>query len=337
MSPQFVDLNNDGDVDIVAGTFDGSPHVAYGSTKGFAQPQHITDASGNRVILDQYWDYDAKKWVHGDQKDTRHCTSVFAFDWDGDDDFDLLLGDYKSGYVLLVLNLGSNTSPQFSTEKTPVRANGKTIKLRQRIATLRMLDWDGDGRDDLLCGTFGSPMLRATGGEIHWFRNTGTATTPRFAKATVLVKYALPSPGIMAGPGAGYYFDATDYDGDGDLDFLIGGKTTVLPKEPELTATEQARVKQLQNELQLARKGRTNIRKAAKAVARDENGRPDNKKLTEELAKHKAELDALAKRADAARLELNVLSPARRVENLVWLYRNRSNSKQAGPTIERNR
>jgi hypothetical protein len=36
MSPQFVDFDADGQLDIVAGTFDGSPHLARGTREGLA-------------------------------------------------------------------------------------------------------------------------------------------------------------------------------------------------------------------------------------------------------------------------------------------------------------
>ena len=52
MSPQFVDFNGDGHLDIVAGTFSGSPWIAFGTADGFAQPGMIHDRSGERIVID---------------------------------------------------------------------------------------------------------------------------------------------------------------------------------------------------------------------------------------------------------------------------------------------
>src|SRR5262245_11580325 len=106
MSPQFVDFDGDGALDIVAGTFDGSPHVAYGSKEGFAQPVSILDAAGQRIVLNQFWNYESAKWdetrrcdVAGSSPPIGQATSAVAFDWEGDGDLDLLLGDYRSGRI----------------------------------------------------------------------------------------------------------------------------------------------------------------------------------------------------------------------------------------------
>src|SRR5687767_7151006 len=98
MSPQFVDFDADGKLDIVTGTYDGSPHLARGDGKGWHQPSHILDASGARIVIHSFWNDDTDKWdqttrgdVAGQPPATGRCTSAVALDWDGDGDLDLLL------------------------------------------------------------------------------------------------------------------------------------------------------------------------------------------------------------------------------------------------------
>ena len=131
MLPQFVDFNADGFMDIVTGTYDGSPHVAYGSANGFNKPGHILDRNGDRILLGQFWDYKAETWQSGDG----HCTSAVAFDWDADGDYDILLGDYNKGHLALRINEGTNEKPAFSTNNKPVMI--ERHRLRHSLSTLR--------------------------------------------------------------------------------------------------------------------------------------------------------------------------------------------------------
>ena len=122
MTPQFVDFNADGYIDIVTGTFDGSPHVAFGTENGFDQPSHILDADGDRMLIGQWWCYDNERWESGKDQ----CISAAAFDWDDDGDYDLLLGDYRKGHLYLRENAGTNAEPKFSTENVAIEMGDGT-------------------------------------------------------------------------------------------------------------------------------------------------------------------------------------------------------------------
>src|SRR5687767_6726032 len=152
MSPQFVDFNADGNLDIVAGTFDGSPHVAYGTGKGWKQPEQILDQNGARIVMNQFWNFDTKKWDSTTRCDeagkapaNEHLTSAVAMDWDGDGDLDLLLGDHNDGRLYRRMNEGAKDKHRFATVNLPVLAGGEPLRLPGTIATIRLFDWNRDG------------------------------------------------------------------------------------------------------------------------------------------------------------------------------------------------
>lgn len=133
--------------------------------------------------------------------------------WDGDGRKDLLVGD-ANGQITLFLNTGSDAAPLFGAgvllEVGP--AGGKApIDVGIR-ATPLFLDWDGDGRRDLVVGAYD--------GRIHLFLNSGTDTAPDFLAESfaqsglgdLVVDSVRSSPVVM------------DLDEDGRKD-LISGNT----------------------------------------------------------------------------------------------------------------
>ena len=238
MAPQFVDFNADGFIDIVTGTYDGSPRVSYGSDNGFAEPKHITDRAGNRMVMEMYFTHDTGSWSGTSGS---HCISTVAFDWDNDGDFDLLLGDYKEGRLMLRVNEGSEKEPAFATENTPVMIGDQPFKVKGGMSAPQLVDWDGDGLTDIVTGSMQQ-------GGVFFYRNTGKTGAPEFANpVTLLGPEAILSE--KSEPTLGMYAFAHDMDDDGDLDLLVGGYAVWTPEREPLTQEQTAHLEKLKAEL----------------------------------------------------------------------------------------
>jgi hypothetical protein len=83
------------------------------------------------------------------------------------------------------------------------------------------IDWDGDGRKDLLFGCGGGKEygMRADRGFIYFFKNVGTSQSPLFAPGY----YLKDETGnyLQTVSGAYIQFEVSDWDRDGDQDVLL--------------------------------------------------------------------------------------------------------------------
>ena len=185
IAPAFADLDGDGDQDLLLGRFDGS-FVLLANTGTPQQPAFALAA--------------APPFADPEIDIGQNSTPAFA-DLDGDDDFDLIVGE-AAGTFNFFRNTGTPQQPLFVLEAEAV---GGLDAGARSLPTLH--DVTGDGLPDLVAGT-GQDGVQV-------YRNTSTAQTVSFV-----------GEGPMAVPGTVPRLAAptfADLDADGDADFFMGG------------------------------------------------------------------------------------------------------------------
>ncbi len=149
-SPSFADFDGDGDLDLLCGEFlDGFTYF-----ENIGNRKEPAYASGKKLSV---------------AMDLQMITPT-VFDWDGDGDMDLIVGD-EDGRVALVENLGAENDDGTPGFALPVyfKQEADTLKFGA-LATPFAYDWDGDGDEDIISGN--------TAGYIGMFENQGGGENP---------------------------------------------------------------------------------------------------------------------------------------------------------------
>ena len=187
-SPVLVDWDNDGDLDLIVGS--SLEHFLYLENKGggtFAAPVPLA--------------------VNGKQIKTVWRTRPVAQDLDGDGEKDLLALD---GEGLLTL-YHRHAAPEQIRDKSgqPIKLDGAGRETGR--TTLTLMDWDGDGKLDLIAGN----AIENFDG-LRWYKNVGTKT-----------KWILDrQPNISLNLPWNHYhlLEPVDWNHDGKLDLLAGSE-----------------------------------------------------------------------------------------------------------------
>ncbi len=170
----------------------------------------------------------------------------FRIDYDSDGDHDFIYKDEIRYYE----NTGSDASPTW-VDRGKIQANGSNITNdfsayknwnNYGSPSIAWADWDSDGKNDLVISvcdrivTFVNNTLQRnvySQGRVHFYRNTGTNSSPSFAAVQKLQSGGsdlnLPYRG---------YINVVDYDGDTDLEIVSGsydGKIRVIEQNTSAT------------------------------------------------------------------------------------------------------
>ena len=199
----FGDMDGDGDMDALIGELYGD--LYYFQNTGTAAAPAFATPVANPFSITATGSYAAKPAIA---------------DMDGDGDLDILIGTLY-GDVLYYQNTGTASSPQFGASQ----ANPFGISAAgYYYLSPSLADMDNDGDFDLFLGVVGG-----YGGEMRYYENTGTATTPAFGA------YSLPANlnGYISYNG----LTTGDLDNDGDFDIIHGDDYTTSVSFVENTGT----------------------------------------------------------------------------------------------------
>lgn len=187
-NPAFVDLDNDGDFDLMVGSYNGDFNYFENSGTSGA-PSFTTAAQVNSFGLTAGYYF---------------ATPAFA-DIDNDGDKDMISTEYGGNFNYYE-NTGTATAPTFTASvQNPFGLAAVNI-----FGTPTFGDLDNDGDKDLMVGE--------VGGNMQYFQNIGTATAPSFT-AAVQNPFGLTAVGSGTAPISSPEF--IDLDTDGDLDLMV--------------------------------------------------------------------------------------------------------------------
>ncbi|WP_438480070.1 FG-GAP repeat domain-containing protein [Oleiharenicola lentus] len=208
-SPMWGDFRGTGKLDLITGEFRDSftffENTGTRTKPVYAEGRALKAKGGDRLAMDLC------------------MITPVAVDFNGDGKLDIVCGD-EDGRVAFIENTGKvvDGAPQFLPPRYFKQFADK-VKFGALI-TPYAVDWDGDGREDLVAGN--------SAGHIAFFKNLGGEpvrwAAPEFLKAEGKIIRELAGPnGSIQGPAEekwGYsILSVEDFDGDGLSDIVTNG------------------------------------------------------------------------------------------------------------------
>ncbi len=210
--PSVFDWNNDGLFDLIVG--EGSGDFT-GKVRIYLNEGAADEPAFSGYFYAQSGGGGSDLEVEGDG-----CLGAFPriVYWDGDDRKDLLIG-LADGMIKVFLNIATDDDPIFD-EGSFIQVGPPDGKIDLDIgyrATSSAVDWNNDGRKDLIVGCLN--------GTVSAFFNVGTDAEPDFLEEVYIESWGYPLAVISNRSSP----DVADLDGDGAKDLLCGnGMGTIV-------------------------------------------------------------------------------------------------------------
>jgi len=216
-SVEVADWEGDGDLDLIGG-----------NETGFVQLiENISTKDRQQFKTARQIGVYAARWMFIDDEDPErpYGQSKPAYiDWDGDGDFDLLVGN-NSNRVAYFENIGTRRQPRFAESVKLLHDQGEHFSFRSRPAPV---DYNNDGLIDLIAG-YAGPRDRNNSEHI------AIALYLRYRDKDGQLKLRAPQPlkdpsGKELRTPIPYHhgFEAKDWDNDGDIDLFANERSQLV-------------------------------------------------------------------------------------------------------------
>lgn len=240
-----MDWDNDGRLDILSGCYwtegaDGA-HIQILLGQGglnFAPAQALLNAEGKPLL-----NSDLPGGSNDPNITDNICTQQHAVDYDGNGVLDLVVGSFGPHFYLYK-NAGDAAKPLLSSQ--PVKL---PIKSPDYHSAPHLVDMNGDGKLEFITGS--------SSGKVYVSYNEGSRAEPKWSDFQVLLDIAVESEvftleeNFEPKPGSSTRVWATDWNGDGLVDLVVGDTITVSSPAAGLTE-EQFKAKRAEWEEAMA-------------------------------------------------------------------------------------